>query len=228
LNRIVEVSRLDRDEATEAQSRPEKPVNNSTCKTKNKFLSFIRKPKSTIMKKWLIGSVVGAIILFVWQAASWMFLGIHDNSMKYHPAQDKIMEVINANTTEEGLYMLPSAPTKKEQEEMMKSMEGKPWVSLIYHKSMSNDITMMMIRGFLVDVFLVISLIYILTRGGIPITRRAFSGAVALGLLTFLWGPYTNHIWFQLPWHMIQGDLIDAIVAWGLCGLWVGWWLNRK
>jgi len=112
---------------------------------------------------------------------------------------------------------------------MMKEMEGKPWVSVIYHKSFNNDMTRRLIRAFLVDVFLVISLIYILTRGGtVPIPRRVFSGSVALGLAFFLWGPYIGHVWFDLPWQMIKGDLIDALVAWSLCGVWLGWWLNRK
>jgi hypothetical protein len=181
------------------------------------------------MKKYLIGSIAGAVIIFAWQGLSWMALGIHDSDMKYHPAQKEIMDVITANTTEEGLYMLPSAQTKKEQEAMMKEMEGKPWVSVIYHKSFNSDMTRRLIRAFLVDVFLVISLIYILTRGGtVPIPRRVFSGSVALGLAFFLWGPYIGHVWFDLPWQMIKGDLIDALVAWSLCGVWLGWWLNRK
>jgi hypothetical protein len=181
------------------------------------------------MKKYFIGSVVGAIIIFAWQGLSWMVIGIHDNSMKYHPAQKEIMDVISANTTEEGLYMMPSAQTKKEREAMKEGMGGKPWASVIYHKSFNSDITMRLVRGFLIDIFLVISVIYILTRGGaVPIPRRVFSGSVALGLAFFLWGPYTGHVWFDLPWHMIKGDLIDAIVAWSLCGAWLGWWLNRK
>ena len=87
------------------------------------------------MKKWLIGSLVGAIILFVWQAPSWTFLRIHDSAKKYNPAQTQIMDAISANTTEDGMYMMPSAPTKKEQQDMAKSMEGKPWATVIYHKS---------------------------------------------------------------------------------------------
>ena len=180
------------------------------------------------MKKYLVGALVGGIILFVWQSASWMLLGIHDKSMKYHPAQTQIMDVLNANTTEEALYMLPSAPTKKEQEEMMKGMEGKPWASIIYHKSWSSKMPMRIIRACLVDIFLVVCLIYIFTRGGTPIARRVFSGSVALGLMMFLWSPYMGHIWFELPWSMIMGDFIDSIAAWALCGLWLGWWLNRK
>ena len=181
------------------------------------------------MKKWIIGSLVGAIIIFCWQAASWMFLGIHDSQMKYTPAQTEIMNVLTSANLEEGLYMMPSAPTMKEQEAMAKTMEGKPWASVIYHKEFHTAMAMPMIRGFLVDIFLVISLIYLLSRGGaIPIARRVFSGSVALGLAFFLWGPYTGHIWFELPWSMIKGDLIDSLAAWSLCGLWLGWWLNRK
>jgi len=180
------------------------------------------------MKKYIVGSIVGAIIIFLWQSLSWTVLGVHDNGMKFHPAQKEIMAVLSANTPEEGMYMLPSAATQKEQDAMMKEMEGKPWASVIYHQSFSSDMTMRMIRAFLVDLFLVISLIYIFTRGSTPVPRRIFSGSVALGLAFFLWGPYTGHIWFDLPWHMIKGDLIDSLVAWSLCGVWLGWWLNRK
>ncbi|MGZ8516702.1 MAG: hypothetical protein ACXWWD_05100 [Chitinophagaceae bacterium] len=180
------------------------------------------------MKKYFVGSLIGAILIFAWQSLSWMVLGVHDDGMKFNPAQKEIMDVISANTTEDGFYMLPSAATQKEQETMMKEMEGKPWASVIYHKAYNGDMTMRMIRAFLVDIFLVISLIYILTRGGItPVPRRVFAGSVAFGLAFFLWSPYMGHIWFDLPWHMIKGDLIDALAAWALCGVWLAWWLNR-
>src|SRR5678809_418219 len=101
------------------------------------YLFFEPKPHN--MKKWIIGSLVGAIIVFAWQAASWMFIGIHDKAMKYTPAQDQIMNVLSSSNLDEANYMLPSAPTKQGKQDMMKSMEGKPWASVIYHKSMSTD-----------------------------------------------------------------------------------------
>ncbi|MBK5270012.1 MAG: hypothetical protein JJE22_03265 [Bacteroidia bacterium] len=180
------------------------------------------------MKKWILGAIVGAIIVFAWQAASWMFLGIHDKDMKYHPAQKEIMEVLSANTKEDGMYMLPSAPTKKEQQDMRDGMEGKPWASIIYHHAFNKDMTMPMIRAFLVYFVLVLLLVIILTKGGMPGFSGFMTGSLAVGVFTFLWGPYSGHIWFDLPWHMISGDIIDAIVAWGLCGAWLGWWMNRK
>ncbi|HLG39947.1 MAG TPA: hypothetical protein VI461_09775 [Chitinophagaceae bacterium] len=180
-------------------------------------------------KQWIIGSIVGAIIVFAWQGLSWMVIGVHDNHMKYTPAQDEILTLLKSKITEEGLYSMPSGATKKEAQEMVEKNEGQPWASIIYHKEYHMDMTMRMIRAFLVDLFLVVSLIYILTRGGVvPIARRVFSGSVALGLAFFLAGEYMGHVWFDLPWHMITGNLIDHVVSWSLCGIWLGWWMNKK
>jgi hypothetical protein len=180
------------------------------------------------MKKWIIGSFVGAIIVFAWQAASWMFLGIHDNAMKYTPAQNEILSNLSANLKEDGAYMLPNAATKGDEEKVRKEMEGKPWATVIYHHTFKDNMAMQMVRGFLVSFVLVLLLVIILTKGGMPNFFGFVTGSLAVGVFTFLWGPYMGHNWFELPWHMIRGDIIDAIAAWGLCGVWLGWWMNKK
>ncbi|TMI82123.1 MAG: hypothetical protein E6H10_10185 [Bacteroidetes bacterium] len=45
------------------------------------------------MKKYLIGSIVGGIIIFLWQGLSWMALGIHSDSMMYNASQENIMSL---------------------------------------------------------------------------------------------------------------------------------------
>ncbi|HEX7847093.1 MAG TPA: hypothetical protein VF476_14930 [Chitinophagaceae bacterium] len=183
------------------------------------------------MKKWLIGSLVGAILVFLWQFLSWSLLGIHNDAMKYSASQDSIISYLSATLKEDGSYRLPSAPpgtSESDKQEVMQASIGKPWAAVIYHKELKVDMTMNMIRGFLVDLVLVILLIYVLTRAGTPLAVKVFAGSIAVGLFTLLWGPYTAHIWFQIPMEIVKGDLIDAIAAWGLCGIWLGWWLNRK
>ncbi|WP_236973473.1 hypothetical protein [Membranihabitans maritimus] len=61
------------------------------------------------MSKIWIGSLVGGLILFIWQFLSWSMLNIHDNEMEYTPNQVQILEVLNENL-EEGNYFLPTAP----------------------------------------------------------------------------------------------------------------------
>jgi hypothetical protein len=180
-------------------------------------------------KKWIIGSLVGTIIVFAWQALSWTAIVVHDKQMKYTPAQDEILALLNSKITDEGLYSMPSGATEKEAMDRAEQNEGKPWASIIYHKEYHMKMGMRLTRAFLIDLVLVISLIYVLTRGGaVPIARRVFSGAVAWGLAFFLAGEYMGHNWFDLPWHMIGPNLIDNLVSWSICGIWLGWWMNRK
>lgn len=183
------------------------------------------------MKKWLIGSLVGAIVVFAWQFLSWTVLGIHDGQAKYTESQDALLTSISSTLKEDGVYMLPTVPPGSSMsagEELGKKMDGKPWAMVTYMSAYKHDMARPMIRGFLIDLFLVFTLIYILTRGGTPTSIRVVAGSVAVGLFTWLVGPYMMHNWFQTPMEAVTGHLIDSIVAWGITGLWLGWWLNRK
>lgn len=183
------------------------------------------------MKKWLIGSLVGAILIFLWQFLSWTVLNLHQNAARYHPEQQSIVDFLSSKITEDGAYMLPTAPPgtpMSEHENLMKQAEGKPWASVIYHKSLKTDMVRPMIRGFLVDIALVILLIFMITRAGIPAFGKVVGASLAAGFFAFLLHPYTGHNWFALPLDMILPDFYDAIIGWGLVGLWLGWWLNRK
>ena len=182
------------------------------------------------MKKWIIGAFVGALILFAWQGTSWMVLQLHNDATKYHPAQDSIMSYLSTQFKEEGSYMLPTVKagaTNAEREECMKKAMGHPWAMIVYHPTMEDDMTRSFIRGFLVDFFLLICFIYMISRGGWPIPRRIFAASVTMGLFVFLIGPYTNHIFMSLPFSAIKADLIDYLVAWTLCGAWLAWWLKK-
>lgn len=183
------------------------------------------------MKKWLVGSFVGAILVFLWQFLSWVILNLHSGEAKYTPAQTEVINALSASLKEDGVYMVPTAPpgsTMDDHNKLAEQMDGKPWATVIYRTAYKNDMVMPMIRGFLVDWFLVFTLIYILTRGGTPTGIRVLAGSVAVGLFTFLAGPYTMHNWYQTPNEAYTGHLIDAFVTWGLAGIWLGWWLNRK
>jgi len=182
------------------------------------------------MKKWIIGSLVGAIIVFAWQFLSWTMIGIHSGEEKYASAQDQVLSALSSSNLEDGMYMLPNTQpgaTMQEQQNLMQQNEGKPWARIVYVKSMSTNMTTPIVTGFIVDIILVVLLISILVRGGLPSFTGIFTGSVAVALFSFLSEPYTQHNWFNVPWSAIKGHLIDAIVAWGLCGLWLGWWLRR-
>ena len=46
------------------------------------------------------------------------------------------------------------------------------------------------------------------------------------GLIVFINEPYNQFIWYKI--FDVRAHLIDALASWGLCGIWLGWWMGRK
>jgi hypothetical protein len=182
------------------------------------------------MKKWIIGSIVGAIIVFAWQFCSWTVCDLHKGEHKYTTAQNQILSTLKAANLDDGSYVMPNADpgaTREQQAQAWKDSSGKPFAMIVYGKAANADMAAPMIWGFVIDILLVILLISILVRGGLPSFIGIVTGSIAVGVFSFLWEPYMMHNWYQVPWSSIIGHLYDAIGAWGLCGLWLGWWLRR-
>lgn len=176
--------------------------------------------------KVIVGALVGAILLFLWQFLSWGISGLHQSEMQYTLEQDSILTVLSEKL-EEGHYFLPNvAPgTSQEEYEVYKNTyKNKPWATVSYHKSMKTDMTMSMIRAFVADFFAVLLLIWILIKiPELKFTQSIFY-AITIGLIGYLSVTYLNSIWFETP---AWAALLDVFVSWGVVGAWLGWWLNR-
>jgi hypothetical protein len=180
------------------------------------------------MKKQLLATFVGAVILFVWQFLSWAAIPIHKSEYGYTPNQDKILEALNQNLTEAGTYFIPGVPpgtSNADAEVIMAPRMGKPWATVNYHQSMSNNMGMNMFRGFTIDLVAAFLLIWLLLKIPGLNMMTAVQASIGVGLISYLTIPYLNSIWFE---GNSMEHLIDAIGQWGLMGLWLGWWLPRK
>lgn len=180
------------------------------------------------MKKQLIATLVGGAILFIWQFLSWAAIPIHKSVYGYTANQDKILEALNQNLTEEGTYFLPNVPPGTPHEQAEASMQdrmGKPWASVSYHKAMNNEMGMNMFRGFAIDLVSVFLLVWLFMKFQTLDMKTSVLSSVAVGIIGYLTIPYLNSIWFETG---SLEHLIDAVVQWGLVGAWLGWWLNRS
>jgi len=180
------------------------------------------------MKRFLIGALVGAILLFGWQAVAHMFMHHHDASYKKAPNSEAILQALSV-IKEEGQYLLPDVDmtiSEEQRQANAKANEGKPWAQIIYHPSMSMDMTTPMIRSFGTAFLCVLLFIYILGRqqGSFGVV---FFKSLAAGFLMFLFVWYNQNVWMQIPWVVVQAEMIDLLAGWGITGLWLGWWLNR-
>ena len=182
------------------------------------------------MKKTIIGAIVGGIIIFAWQFLSWGALNLHEAQQKYTPKQDSILAYLGTQFNDDGAYMMPTfAPgtSGDEMEKEMKAMAGKPWAQVVYHKSMPgmDKMFMNMARSLLVDVFVVWLLCWLLVKIPSASFGTIFLGSIGTGIIVFLNAPYTLHIWYGS--FDLMAHFVDALVSWGVTGLWLGWWLSR-
>jgi hypothetical protein len=180
------------------------------------------------MKKVLIGALVGGLIIFIWQFLSFALINFHKPAQQYTEKQDAIMNFLNSQQLPEGGYVIPSLPdnaTMEDHEQLMKTADGKPWVSVQYHNSLNTNMVMNMVRGFITNIILVLLFCWLIKRMSAPGFGTIFGSALIVGLIVFLNAPYTGFIWDQK--FDIWAYLADAVVSWGLTGLWLAWWLRR-
>jgi hypothetical protein len=180
------------------------------------------------MKKQLIASLVGALILFIWQFLSWSLLNVHGAEMKYTPNQDKIMEFLTQQNLEDGTHFMPTAPpgsTQEEHQALMENSIGKPWATVSYHKAFNANMGMNMFRGFAVDLVAVFLLIWLLLKITNLDFKTALLASLAVGAIGYLTIPYLNSVWFE---GNTVGYIIDTVAQWGLVGVWLGWYLARR
>lgn len=178
------------------------------------------------MKKTIIASIVGGLILFIWQFLSWSMLNIHGSSMTYTPNQEKILAHLEANL-EEGSYFLPTIAKGTDPEVAQKYMEsrmGKPWARVQYHDAFTMSMPLNMIRGFIVNILACFFLTWILSRFSKVELKDGLICSLAVGLIGYFTIPYIENIWFN---ESSLGYLVDTIVSWGLVGIWLGFWLSK-
>lgn len=181
------------------------------------------------MLKSILGPLVGGIIIFMWQFLSWSVIDLHRPSQQYTENQQAILDCLGENLKEEGGYYLPNLPAgsgMEEYEKQMKDNEGKPWALIQYHKSLKTNMGINMVRGLTIDIFIIWMLCWILGRFASNSFVTTLITSLFVGFSAFLFESYTAHIWFET--FDLMASFIDAVMAWGLTGVWLGWWLNRS
>ncbi len=178
--------------------------------------------------KTIIGALVGAVILFMWQFISWGIVNFHATNQKYSPKQTEILEFLKNNIGEDGSYFMPGVPPNTSSEDQQKAMTesmGKPWAQVSYHSAMDMSMPVNMARGLMVDILVMLLLMWMLGKNMNANFNTTLLSCLAVGFIAYLTMSYTNSIWFKgntIP------DLLDAVVGWGAVGLWLGYWMNRK
>jgi hypothetical protein len=180
------------------------------------------------MKKIFIGSLVGAIIMFVWSFLAWAVLPIHANTYTYTSGQDAILKVMADNNLESGTYGMPSAPTKEEAMKVHASNVGKAGAQIFYLKEIPAMGAGMHIGGIIFNFIMVFAACVLLVNnmGGSYFSRWWM---VMMMAVVTIFGVYMMEWnWMGYSWNYTRDFILDTAIGWGINGLWLAWYLGRK
>lgn len=184
------------------------------------------------MKKTLIATIVGTLIIFFSQALSWMVSPIHKHSFKQTDKQDAILPVLSENLAEDGLYYMPmlsvDAP-HEEQEKYMQEQMGKPAAVVTYMKAAHYDMVSNMALGFIFCFIGVWIIVWFLTKTSAIFNTMGSRVTVTLIFAVFvIFRTYMMEWnWMNSPMHYLSGQIIDELLGGLLLGLWLGWYMGR-
>ncbi|MFN8134839.1 MAG: hypothetical protein U0Z17_06320 [Bacteroidales bacterium] len=171
------------------------------------------------MKRKLLFSLIGGVIIFAWQFLSFAMPNFHKSAARYTPAQDSILQMIAKMELKEGMYFLGQpdpALSKTEQEVYMKKTDGKPWAVINYHETNTMSMAINMIRGLLICFVISYLLFWMYLQQKDAILSNRLLLSLAVGMIGFFFVPYTNFIWYKAP--DIFAHFADAIVPWLILG----------
>ncbi|MGP8217395.1 MAG: hypothetical protein ACLQQ4_17640 [Bacteroidia bacterium] len=192
------------------------------------------------MKKFIIASFVGALIIFAWSLLSWMFLPVHIHSFHYTPKQDTILSALNNSSLESGAYMLPTPDNRSlgmmkdekyvnEMKEMEKKYAGKPYALVFYSKEGVKMSPFQPVIGILLNLFAVMGAVILLamSKDKLKTFFMRWWAVMLIGFIVALNSYLLEWNWMQFPWHFIKGEVIDTFMEWGLCGVWLAWYFRE-
>lgn len=188
--------------------------------------------------KVLIGSLLAALVTFVWGFLSWTVLGWHENGMHSFKSEAVVAEVMRENATNgHAVYMLPwqQEPRADTPVEEKKGMEQKfadamnrgPFVYAIVRPgksevSMGKNMLLSFVRGFLAAL-VAAALMHHLAQPYIGrVTFVAAAGAFA-GLVADM----PMWIWFENPTRQFVVNMADHIIEWTLAGMVLGIFVGK-
>jgi hypothetical protein len=184
------------------------------------------------MKKMIIGAVVGTLIYFSFQAIMWMG-GFHKDFYTYAAKQDTVLSSLSASLPAEGLYMMPMADPgspdfKARQEHLEKTMIGNPWAMVFYHPKMEEFSARYLIMGILYAFIGALIAAFVIYTGKFTNFWSRFAVSMLFAVFTIVQGVLSNMNWWSFPWGFIKPQVMDLALGWGLCSLWLGWFVKRR
>jgi len=185
------------------------------------------------MGKIILGAFLAAIAVFVWEAASWMVIGWHENGFRAFRDESAVAEVIKANVTSgHGIYMLPAmqeppkVATAEEKKAFLEKQEkamadGPYFYAIIRPGKASASMGTNMMLSFGRNLICALLIAVLLSQAALFYPAR-IAFVAAAGLFAGLTADLPMWIWFEQPARDTIVNIADHLIAWIIGGAVLG------
>ena len=180
----------------------------------------------------LISIVLGTIILFVWNAVSWMGLPFHTNTLKNIPEEVVQPTVMKEAMPKSGVYHFPGLPANNSAE-ALKAVEDKlaegPRITLMVYKNRPTKLfdPSTYLGSLFINFLSTIFAFLLLSRISTKNFSSIFSTAILLGVVTALVSDISQMNWFLFPLDYTIVNAMDKIISFALLGVLFGLYTFR-
>ena len=176
------------------------------------------------MKRTVLTVIFGTLILFIWNAVSWMALPFHEQSMQSIPDKALNTKKLKKHMPEDGVYHYPGLPENESQEaytEIEEKLGEGPRIMMMVYKSGSTSFfnPMNFVWNLIFNLVTVILLMGIVKRLGNHSTRNILWTTIAVGLIICLMSDLPTMNWFMFPLDYTLANILDYMVMMTLLGL---------
>ena len=176
------------------------------------------------MKRLLLSSLFGGLVVFLWSNVSWLLLGWHAAGMRTFTNERAVGEILTANAPQPGLYLLPSNYSETGSEitldQQITRKQAGPFLfgsvragrqNWTLPATLGKSFATQLAAAFLLT--LVIGSARFESYGG-----RVTACAVA-GLFAGLVGHVPNATWWEFPVSSTIVQIADLTLSWLFAGL---------
>lgn len=176
------------------------------------------------MKRKIVSLIVGTLILFIWNALSWMVLPFHSNSLNSIPDNAINTELLKEHLTKDGVYHYPGFPKKDTPQalsEMEKRIETGPRITLMVFKRGRTELfSMLSFLGSIAINFVTVLLLYFLIQlSRVQTSKSILLMTLFVALIIGFASVLAQMNWYLFPLDYTLLNVLDHLIPFLLVGL---------
>ncbi len=173
--------------------------------------------------RMLIGSLVSAVLLFLWGFVFWGMSPFAKSVMRTAPNQEAWVDTLNDSVAESGVYLIPAGADRMDDESVKPAHEAGPIAMLFFHKQgapmgdwkvMVFGFLHMLLSAFIAAIIVAASEARTFFSRFMLVFWVSIFAAVWVDLSNVVWFYFpTDYFWLKFAYHITAGIIMAAVLG---------------